>query len=108
MEPFHSVGLQTHPCYTFYQRVQQCIKNEEMSSRMCFTEMEDWYECKSRKKHRAFQNFVKTEMKQMEIYSLPEYDHSNDTFKDGALPKGMDGYFAKANEHKQYYTDAKL
>lgn len=45
-------------------------------------------------------------MKQMQIYSLPEYDHASDTFKDGSLPKGMDGYFAKSNEHKTYYTDA--
>lgn len=54
MEPFHSVGLATHPCYTFYQRMTNCIKGEEMSSRMCYVEIEDWYECKSRKKHRAF------------------------------------------------------
>ena len=54
---------------------------------MCYAEVEDWYECKSRKKHRAFQNFVKTEMGKMEIYSLPTYDHSTDTFKDGTPPK---------------------
>ena len=75
-----------------------------MSSRMCFVETEDWYECKSRKKHRAFQNFVKTEMAKMDIYSLPTYDHGTDTFKDGPLPKGVDSYFAKA--HTNYYNDA--
>jgi hypothetical protein len=32
----------------------QCVRSEEMPSRMCFNEVEDWYECKSRKKHRAF------------------------------------------------------
>lgn len=31
-----------------------CVKQEEMSTRMCISEVEDWYECKSRKKHRAF------------------------------------------------------
>jgi hypothetical protein len=95
MEPFHSVGMATHPCYSFNQRMLQCIKGEELSTRMCFQEMEDWYECKSRKKHRAFQNFVSTEMNKMKIYSLPTYDHSTDTFKDGPLPKTADKYFSK-------------
>ena len=54
MEPMHSVGMATHPCYTFNQRMLQCLKGEEFSSRMCLAEMEDWYECKTRKKHRAF------------------------------------------------------
>ncbi len=106
MEPFHSVGMATHPCYTFYQRMTNCIKAEEMSSRMCFVEIEDWYECKSRKKARAFQNFVKTEMNKMDIYSLPTYDHNTDTFKDGPLPKHVDAYFAKGKTHTNYYTDA--
>ena len=105
MEPFHSVGLATHPCYTFYQRMTNCVKSEEMSSRMCYAEVEDWYECKSRKKHRAFQNFVKTEMGKMEIYSLPTYDHSTDTFKDGPLPKNVDTYFTKSKEMAKYYSD---
>ena len=76
-----------------------------MSSRMCYAEIEDWYECKSRKKHRAFQNFVKTEMGKMEIYSLPTYDHSTDTFKDGPLPKNVDAYFTKSKEMAKYYSD---
>ena len=80
MEPFHSVGMTTHPCYTFYQRMNQCVKAEEMNTRMCFTEVEDWYECKSRKKHRAFQNFVQSEMNKMDILSLPTYNHHNDEF----------------------------
>ena len=80
MEPFHSVGLVTHPCYSFNQRMMQCIKTEEFSSRMCFAEIEDWMECKSRKKHRAFQNFVQGEMSKMKIYSLPTYNADNDTF----------------------------
>jgi hypothetical protein len=33
-----------------------------LHSRMCFVEKEDWYECKTRKKHRAFANFFGTEM----------------------------------------------
>ena len=102
MEPFHSVGLATHPCYTFHQRLMQCAKKEEMHTRMCFAEMEDWYECKSRKKHRAFQNFVMKEMSQMKIYSLPEYDIKTDSFKDGALPANADGYFSKGNAGNYY------
>jgi hypothetical protein len=47
---------------------------------MCFAEIEDWMECKSRKKHRAFQNFVQGEMSKMKIYSLPTYNADNDTF----------------------------
>jgi len=62
VEPFLSVSLTTHPCYTFHQRMVQCIRTEEMPSRMCFAEIEDWYECKSRKKHRAFQTFISNEM----------------------------------------------
>ena len=95
VEPFLSVSLQTHPCYTFHQRMAQCIKTEDMPSRMCLAEIEDWYECKQRKKHRAFQNFVKHEMEKIKIYSLPTYDNATDTFKDGALPKDADGYFSK-------------
>ena len=45
-------------------------------------------------------------MSKMQIYSLPTYDHNTDTFKDGALPKNVDGYFAKGKEHTNYYTDA--
>lgn len=56
------MGMTTHPCYTFYQRMVNCIKTEELHSRMCFVEKEDWYECKTRKKHRAFANFFGTEM----------------------------------------------
>ena len=61
MEPFNGVNMQTHPCYTFTERMKNCIKSEDMSSRMCFKEIEDWYECKSRRKNRAFYNFLKTE-----------------------------------------------
>ena len=72
---------------------------------MCFAEIEDWYECKTRKKHRAFQNFVQTEMNKMKIYSLPTYDHATDTFKDGPLPKNADSYFSKGKEFTNYYSD---
>ena len=104
MEPFHSVGMLTHPCYTFFQRMTQCAKSEELTSRMCFTEIEDWYECKTRKKARAFQNFVGTELGKMEIYSLPTYDFATDTFKDGPLPKTANGYFSKRTEDQTYYS----
>ena len=103
----HSVGMATHPCYTFHQRMLQCYKGEEFPSRMCFAEMEDWYECKTRKKHRAFQNFVMSEMNKMKIYSLPTYDHENDTFKDGPLPKNADCYFAKGKQYTNYYSEDK-
>ena len=87
--------MQQHPCYTFLQRMTNCIKTEDMSSRMCFAEVEDWFECKSRRKHRAFHNFVRSEANQMELLSLPQYDFKSDTFKDGPLPANVDGYFNK-------------
>ena len=104
MEPYHSVGMQTHPCFTFYTRMVNCVKTEEFSSRMCYQEVDDWMECKTRKKHRAFQNFVSTELKQMQIYSLPTYDYKTDTFKDGPLPKNVDAYFSKSKDAQTYYS----
>ena len=71
---------------------------------MCFAEIEDWYECKSRKKARAFKNFVGTEINKMEIFSLPKYDAATDTFKDGPLPKGADDYFTKPKDAQTYYS----
>lgn len=62
MEPFMNVAMQTSPCYPFYARMLYCVKGEEMWSRMCYTEMEDWYECKQRKKHRAFNHYIGAEM----------------------------------------------
>ena len=103
MEPFHSVGMLTHPCYTYHQRMINCLKSEELSSRMCFADMEDWYECKGRKKARAFQNFVGTEINKIELASLPKYDYATDTFQDGPLPKNANGYFAKSVEDQNYY-----
>lgn len=104
VEPFLSVNLTAHPCYTFHQRLLNCIKTEEMSSRMCFPETEDWMECKTRKKHRAFQNFISTELDRHKIYSLPTYDPHTDTFKDGPLPKDVDSYFGKGKEVQTYYS----
>ena len=75
-----------------------CIKIEDMPTRMCFPEIEDWYECKNRKKHRAFQTFIHDEMNKVKIYSLPKYDFATDTFKDGPLPKDADSYFSKGKE----------
>ncbi len=66
-----------------------------MPSRMCFKEIEDWFECKGRKKHRAFHNFVNKELHKTKIYSLPKYDVSSDSFKDGPLPKDADAYFGQ-------------
>ena len=103
MEPFQSVAMTAHPCYTFYQRMVQCVKGEELYSRMCFAETEDFYECKTRKKHRAFHNFIQTEMNRTEIMSLPVYDVSTDSFKDGPLPKNVDGYFEKPEAMRKYY-----
>lgn len=34
-------------------------------------------------------------MNKVKIYSLPKYDFSTDTFKDGPLPKDADAYFSK-------------
>ena len=96
--------MQTHPCYTFMQRMTQCIKREEMSSRMCFEEIDDFYECKTRRKHRAFYNYLKTESNKMEMYSLPQYDLATDSFKDGTLPKNVDSYFSKPLEKRKYYS----
>jgi hypothetical protein len=81
-----------------------CIKQEEMSTRMCFEEIEDWYECKGRRKHRAFYNFLKTEQSKIQMYSLPKYDASSDTFKDGVLPKDVDSYFAKDVDKQTHYS----
>lgn len=104
VEPFLSVSLTTHPCYAFHQRMVNCIKGEDMSSRMCFAEVEDWYECKSRKKHRAFNNFINSEMEKNKIISLPQYDVSTDTFRDGPLPRDVDSYFSKPKSEQNYYS----
>ena len=104
VEPFHSVAMTTHPCYTFYQRMLNCVKTEEFHSRMCFVEKEDWLECKSRKKHRAFENYIGNEMQKLHILSLPTYEPKTDTFKDGPLPRNVDGYFSKDKHLQKYYT----
>jgi len=104
VEPMLSVSLQTHPCYAFHQRMINCIKTEDMATRMCFAEIDDWYECKSRRKHRAFHNFINSEMDKLKIYSLPTYDASSDTFKDGPLPRDVDSYFNKSPAQQTYYS----
>lgn len=104
MEPFTSVNMQTHPCYTFSQRMTNCIKTEDMSARMCYAEIEDWYECKSRRKHRAFYNFLKSESNKIQLYSLPKYDTGSDTFRDGVLPRDVDSYFDKAPASQTHYS----
>ena len=81
-----------------------CIKTEDLTSRMCFTEIEDWHECKSRKKHRAFHNFINSEMDKAKIYSLPVYDQGTDTFKDGPLPRDVDSYFSKPVTEQTHYS----
>ena len=48
-----------------------------------------------------------SEMNKMKIYSLPTYDHENDTFKDGPLPKNADCYFAKGKQYTNYYSEDK-
>ena len=81
-----------------------CIKTEEFASRMCFAEIDDWYECKSRRKHRAFHNFVNSEMDKLKIYSLPTSDGHTDTFQDGPLPRDVDSYFGKGPTQQTYYS----
>ena len=104
VEPMLSISMQTHPCYAFHQRMINCVKGEEMSSRLCLLEIEDWHECKSRRTHRAFHNFINSEMDKVKIYSLPTYDKSTDTFKDGPLPTDVDAYFAKPAAAQTYYS----
>ena len=41
-------------------------------------------------------------MNKVKIYSLPTYDVSTDTFKDGPLPKDVDGYFGNKSAQKYY------
>lgn len=65
---------------------------------MCYEEIDDWMECKTRKKHRAFYNWLKEEQSKVQLYSLPKYDFKTDTFKDGVLPKDVDSYFGKPHE----------
>lgn len=43
-------------------------------------------------------------MKKVKIYSLPKYDFSTDTFKDGPLPKDADAYFSKNKNLQTYYS----
>lgn len=75
-----------------------------MSTRMCFEEIDDFYECKTRRKHRAFYNYLKTESNKMEMYSLPQYDLTSDSFKDGPLPHNVDSYFSKPVDKREYYN----
>lgn len=105
-EPFLSINGMTHPCYTFYQRALQCMRREDDPLRMCFVEGEDYIECKTRKRHRAFQNFVGDELNKLRVYSLPTYDPETDTFKDGPLPRDADAYFNKPIDQQNYYSDA--
>ena len=41
---------------------------------------------------------MKTESNKIQMYSLPKYDFSSDSFKDGVVPKDVDCYFGKPNE----------
>jgi len=84
--------------------MMNCIKTEDNHTRMCFTEVEDWLECKTKSKARAFNNYVGQELRKLKIYSLPKYDESTDTFKDGPLPKDVDGYFNKEKSQRAYYS----
>ena len=42
-------------------------------------------------------------MDKVKIYSLPTYDASTDTFKDGPLPKDVDSYFSKSPAERTYH-----
>ena len=102
-EPLMGVNLGPQPCYPFYQRMVTCAKTEEVA-RMCMTEAEDFKECKTRTRARAFNNYLHGELRKMKIYSLPKYDEHTDTFVDGDLPKDIDGYFSKDKSERQYYS----
>lgn len=40
----------------------------------------------------------------MDMYSLPEYDITTDSFKDGPLPKNVDAYFSKPLDKRKNYS----
>lgn len=98
------VNLQPQKCFPFHARLMNCIKTEDQFAHMCLTEYEDYMECKTKKKARAFNNFVGQELRKLKIYSLPLYDESTDTFKDGPLPKDVDGYFNQDKANRTYYS----
>ncbi|CAI2386489.1 unnamed protein product [Moneuplotes crassus] len=98
-----SMTGEIHPCFTFKQRLINCVESEPIYTRMCRTKKEDYNECHTKEKYKAAQYFIGNELHKQKIYSLPVYDEATDTFKDGPLPKDADGYF---NTDKQvYYSD---
>lgn len=98
------VNLQPEKCFPFYARMTNCMKTEDNYARMCLEEIEDWRECKGKGKARAFNNYMSQEMRKVKVYSLPQYDESTDTFKDGPLPKDVDGYFSKDKNQRHHYA----
>lgn len=65
MESYTSFGGLANPCRAFYERMANCIRDEDLHTRMCYTEMEDFYECKSKKKHRAFEHYMADNMQKV-------------------------------------------
>ena len=39
-----------HPCYTFFERLNKCVRKEVLPSKMCTHEGEDYLECINKKK----------------------------------------------------------
>ena len=39
-----------HHCYTFYERMTTCAKEETLPNKMCLDKVEDYLECTNRKK----------------------------------------------------------
>lgn len=103
-EPLVGTNLQPQACFPFYMRMLDCFKTEPAASKLCLHEFEDFYECKLKKKERAFQAYANSELRKLKIYSLPRYDESSDTFVDGELPADIDGYFCKDKAERTHYS----
>jgi len=39
-----------HHCYTFYERMTTCAKEETLPNKLCLDKVEDYLECTNRKK----------------------------------------------------------
>eukprot|EP00824_Muranothrix_gubernata_P026146 TRINITY_DN8953_c0_g1_i1.p2 TRINITY_DN8953_c0_g1~~TRINITY_DN8953_c0_g1_i1.p2 ORF type:complete len:121 (-),score=1.37 TRINITY_DN8953_c0_g1_i1:15-377(-) len=106
MESVLSNGMTYHKCFVFHQRLTGCLKKETFFTRMCANEYDDWFECRSKNKHRAFVSYMGSQLKKIKIYELPEYDEHNDCFYNVSEQQVRDAdyYFAKhkVEEKKQF------
>ena len=46
-----------HHCYTFYERMVSCAKEETLPTKMCLHKVEDYLECINKKKQVFFYHF---------------------------------------------------